>query len=412
MLGRVQHRMQAPLKWSVRLVLAGIAAALGTISVMQSVALVLPDSRIELAYALAPNNGHVAGRYSQLLSGPNASAADQARAVAVANAALRHDPTAVEAVATLAVAALLKGDRAAAERLLGYSQMLSRRDLRTQLMAIELAVAQGDIVGALRHYDIALRTKKDAPGVLYPVLIAALGDPAIRNGLVQLLRSQPIWGSDFVNHVARSDGDPVAAAAFFRTLQEKRFPVSGPASATITNRLLAAGRFEDAWQYYASFREGVHKGRSRDPNFTAVIDAPTSFDWIATSRGGVSGSILSDQGGGLFDFSISMGNGGIMLQQLQMLPPGDYVLEGRSVGVEQPARSRPYWRVRCRSGREVARADVPNSTEKNGQFAGAMSIPADCPVQILALVARSSDDIAGVSGQITHLLLRPAKATE
>src|SRR3546814_1290750 len=73
--------------------------------------------------------------------------------------------------------AFARGDQAKGERLLAYSQKLSRRDLRTQLMAIELAVAQGDISGALRHYDIALRTKKNAPELLFPVLTSALPDP-------------------------------------------------------------------------------------------------------------------------------------------------------------------------------------------------------------------------------------------
>src|SRR3546814_20250863 len=133
---------------------------------MQSVALVLPDSRIEEAHALAPHNGRIAGRLSQTLYRSGASEADQARAVTIARDALQHDPTAVEAVATLAADAFARGDQAKGERLLAYSQKLSRRDLRTQLMAIELAVAQGDISGALRHYDIALRTKQHAPELL------------------------------------------------------------------------------------------------------------------------------------------------------------------------------------------------------------------------------------------------------
>src|SRR3546814_17422634 len=74
----------------------------------------------------------------------------------------------------------MHGDRAGGERLLAYSQTLSRRDLRTQLMAIELAVARDDIPSALRHYDIALRTKKNAPDLLFPVLTSALTNPTIR----------------------------------------------------------------------------------------------------------------------------------------------------------------------------------------------------------------------------------------
>src|SRR3546814_9359723 len=99
----------------------------------------------------------------------------------------------------------MHGDRAGGERLLAYSQTLSRRDLRTQLMAIELAVARDDIPSALRHYDIALRTKKNAPDLLFPVLTSALTNPTIRTELVKTLGGRPTWSHDFISHAARRD---------------------------------------------------------------------------------------------------------------------------------------------------------------------------------------------------------------
>src|SRR3546814_18949884 len=77
-----------------------------------------------------------------------------------------------------------------------------------------------------------------------------------------------------------------------------------------------------------------------------------------------------------------MGNGGPLLQQLQILPPGDYMLEGHSFGIEQPKRSRPYWILRCQAGGEIARVDVPNPSQAGGRFQGTVSIPANCPEQI------------------------------
>lgn len=402
---RLRRSRRAGPNWAARLALSAIAGLLGYFSLMQSVALVLPNSRIAEAYALAPGNGHVAARFSQQLSGPEASPADRQRAAAAAREALQHDPTAVEAVATLGLEAMLKGDETRAERLLAYSQMISRRDLRTQLTAIELAVARDDIAGALHHYDIALRTKKDAPSLLYPVLTSALGDDAIRTGLVRMLSDRPIWGLDFVRYVARSDADPTAAAALFRRLAAQRFPVPDSASSAVVNKLLMSGLFEDAWSYYSVSRQGADRRRSRDPNFRSLLESPSVFDWVALSGTGLSTAIVPDPANGLFDFTVSMGNGGILLQQLQMLPQGDYMLEGRSSGIEQPSGSRPYWTVRCRNGQEIARVEVPNSSQAKGRFEGQVHIPANCPVQMLALVARSSDDVSGVAGQITQILL-------
>src|SRR3546814_18551951 len=93
-----------------------------------------------------------------------------------------------------------------------------------------------------------------------------------------------------------------------------------------------------------------------------------------------------------------------------MLPAGDYVLEGHSIGIEQPARSRPYWIVRCQTGGEIGRVELPNSSQAGGRFQGAIRVPADCPVQLLALVARSTDDLGGVSGQIDRIPIHPAPA--
>ncbi len=392
--------------WGVRLLLAAIVGWTGYLSVMQSLALVLSDRRIEAAYALAPNNGRVVGRLSQRLMGSEATETDLAQAVAIARDALRHDPTAVDAVTTLSIDALRKGDQGKGERLLAYSQTLSRRDLRTQLMAIELAVARGDIAGALHHYDIALRTRKDAPGLLYPVLVSALDDPAIRSSLVRTLAGRPNWSVHFVNHVARSDIDSAATVAFFRALQASRFPVPVAASAAMINKWLADRRFDDAWGYYAGIRPGVDRRATRNPDFNVLLEAPTAFDWIAADGMGVSTAILPDPANGFFDFTVSMGNGGLLLQQLQMLPPGAYVLEGRSIGIDQPARSLPYWTVRCQANGEIARVEVPNSSQAGGRFQGIVHVPPHCPVQTLALVARSSNEIGGVSGKIDRVILR------
>jgi len=194
-------------------------------------------------------------------------------------------------------------------------------------------------------------------------------------------------------------------------LQATRVPVPDASSVALINRLLAARLFDDAWAYYAAARPGSDRRQSRDPAFTSAIEARSAFDWIAVNGFGGSVAILPDVRNGLFDFTISMGNGGTLLQQLQMLPPGNYVLEGHSIGIEQPTRSRPYWTLRCESGGEIGRVELPNSSQADGRFQGSIRVPIDCPVQMLALVARSTDDIGGVSGQIDRITIRPARSS-
>jgi hypothetical protein len=396
-------------EWGFRLVLAGAAAWMGYLSVTQSVAVALPDSEIERAYSLAPGNGRIAARLSEILSGPQATPEDRARAAQIARTALQNDATAVEAVATLGLDALIRGDEAEAKRLFTYSQVLSRRDLRTQLWAIEDAVARGDIPGALKHYDIALRTKTTAPDLLFPVLAGAIGDPQVRTGLVTMLKAEPLWGDSFVHYAAANSSDPGATAEFFSSLLRAGYEIPASAHSSLINAILRGEEFEEAWAYYSVVRSGVDRRRSRDPDFKATQEAPLPFDWLVDNSPGVSSVIQPNPNGGVFDFAVSPSVSGRLLHQLQMLPPGEYILEGRSAGIEQSPGSRPYWTLSCREGRELGRLEVPNSSVGGGQFSGRFTVPEGCPVQVLELTARSSNDVMGVTGQIDRVLLRRAR---
>lgn len=402
-------RRRSAREWAVRLILAAAAAWIGYLSVVQSLAVALPDSQIERAYALAPGNGRIAARLSEILSGQEATIEDRARAARVARTALQHDPTAVGAVATLGLDALIRGDDAEAKRLFTYSQHLSRRDLRTQLWAIEDSVTTGDIAGALKHYDIALRTKAAAPELLYPVLSAAITDREVRTGLLSTLAARPIWGDGFVYYAAANSSDPGTVAGLFKGLRRAGYPVPSGADNALVNALVADNAFEDAWSYYSIIREKADRRRSRDPGFKSALETPLQFDWVAQNSAGISTAIQPAPDGGFFDFTVSPSVSGRLLWQLQMLPKGEYVLEGHSVGIDQPPGSHPYWTLSCRGGRELGRLQLPNSSEAGGQFTGRFTVTADCPVQVLALNARSSSEIAGVTGQIDRVLLRPLR---
>jgi hypothetical protein len=396
-------------EWATRFVVAVAAGWLGYLATTYSVAASLPNSEAERAHRLVPGDSRIAAALSEQLSGAEATAADRARADRIAQAALLRDPAAVEAVATLGINALARGDQASARRLFSYSQYLSRRDLRTQLWAIEDAVARGDITDVLKHYDIALRTKRDTPELLFPILASAISDPAIRSGLVKTLAARPIWTDDFVDYVSAHDIDSPSTAALFQGLRRARVSISEGASANLVNGLISDGHFEAAWSYYASIRRNVDRHATRDPEFAARLDIPAPFDWMPASVSGISTSIQQGTKGGVFDFAAPPSVGGLLLQQLQMLPPGDYVLEGHSIGIAQPNESLPYWTLSCREGSEFGRVIVPASAEKGGWFAGRMIVPANCPVQVLALVARPSTEIAGLAGQIDRVALRPIR---
>lgn len=400
--GRAQR---SPADRVVRGFLALAAAFAGWFAVSNSLAQVIARSDAARGHQLAPWDGRIAARLATTQFVGDDDANGRAAAARLARKALGDDPTTVQAVTTLGLNAQAGGNLALAREMFRYAQTLSRRDFTTQLWAIEDAVARGDIPGAIFHYDIALRTSKTAPDVLYPVLAAAIGDPAIRTALVARLRTRPVWSLNFINHVSLGDAMPQAAAALFVDLKRAGVNVPDPATAAVVSRLISGNDIPAAWRYYATIRDVEDASRSRDPDFASGLQASSVFDWVPANDSGVTASIQRGDSGGLFDYAISPGFAGAILQQQQAMPAGRYRIEGEAANIDEAPDALPYWMVTCRDGRELGRVGIPAAQHGLSHFVGDIDVPADCPAQTLALVARLSDRVGGTQGKIERILM-------
>src|SRR4051812_41959266 len=224
-MSRAQNREQrferrGPLKFAVQVILALLAVALGCCSVAFSIAQAIWKNDSLLASRLAPFDGRITANLAASLSMPNVPAAERRRADELARKALRQDPTAVVAASMLGLNAQFRGDTAAARRLFGYAEGLSRRNLVTQLWGIEDAVGRNDIPAALRHYDIALRTSSRASEVLFPILASATSDHQIRRALTGTLTLRPLWANAFLDYLAANAPDPLSVTALFMELHK------------------------------------------------------------------------------------------------------------------------------------------------------------------------------------------------
>ncbi|WP_301076430.1 hypothetical protein [Sphingomonas sp.] len=395
----------------MRVALAGAALIGGYVSVTQSLGYVLRNQDPVRAHALSPRDGRITAQYgNEIISDPELTPADRQRAKALALRALRQDPTSVTAASVLGLSHQIDGKVESARRLFGYAQRLSRRELQVQIWAIEDAVARGDIPGILKHYDIALRTSRNAPDLLFPILAAAIADPDVRGEVVKTLSNAPAWGGAFMSYVAVNGADPRSAAALLTGLRRRSITLPVDASASVINGLIAAGFADEAWRYYAMVRPGSVRRQSRDPRFSTMLETPTLLDWTLFNDGNVTSSIQRGDNGGFLEFAAPPSVGGPILRQMQLLPPGDYRLSGYSRGIEQTASSVPYWTLTCQAdGREFGRVDVPNSSQGAGAFGGTFRIPPDCPVQALTLIARPSGTMLGLAGELRHVQLVPAR---
>lgn len=380
---------------------------LGLVSTSRSLGYALRGADIDRAAALSPGDARLTALRALKLAQPASSAAVRTRAEGLARMSLRRDPTAVPAVNALAVLALLDGRERQGRSLFGYAMRLSRRDLPSQLWAIEDAVARNDVRGALHHYDIALRASGRAADLLFPVLAQAIAEQPVRSALVDTMAARPLWSEAFISHAADKGPDFIAAAGLFTEVGRRGVVVPPYARTALIGRLLERGRYGAAWAYYAAVTPGADRLRSRDGGFGALPVSPTAFDWNTVADAGVSASIQAGDGGGLLAFSAAPSVGGPLARQLQVLPPGRYTLSGRSADIDQARGSWPYWSLTCLGGAEIGTVEVPASTIDGGRFRGELTVPADCPAQWLTLVARASDGTQGLQGVIRGVRLRP-----
>jgi hypothetical protein len=392
----------------IRMTLAALALASAYGSLTFSLAAATKRAP-DLAHKLAPYEGRATARLSQTFMTMNATAHDLGRVDRLARLALRQDGTAVQALTALGFVKQVRGDTAGARKLFLHAQALSRRDLPTQLWAIEDAVARDDVPGALRHYDIALRTSRAAPDTLFPILANALADPVVRAAVSKTLASNPAWGPSFVDFAAKNAPDPRSTVPLLRSLKGTRLSISEETQSALTQRLLTSGFFEDAWNLYASFRSRADRRLSRDPQFTANLTHPTPFDWVLASDTALTATIQRGEQGGVFDFSAPPSLGGNLIEQVQLLPSGEYALSGHGRGFTHTPDAAPYWVLTCKGGQELGRVALPSSGERRVSFNGVFRVPRTCPVQTLTLVARPTSSMTGLTGQIETVALRPVR---
>ena len=393
--------------WAARGVLALGLAVFGYMGTTSSLAGVVAKVDPARARAMAPGNGVILAEYAQDAFSRAPTGDPDSLPASLARRALMADPTAADALTVLGFQAQLRGDAAQTDRIFSYSIALTRRELRPRLWAIEEAVTRGDIAAALRNYDIALRTSNDAAGILFPTLSAALAEPRIRAALLPILATDPVWKDGFIAYAANSGGAPEGTIALFQDGRRIGLDPDEHLRTNLVNALIAQNKPDEAWNYYRTFRPGALRDRSRDPEFALEVTNPALFDWRAGADTRLSAAILREGKGGLLDFSVPPSVGGELVSQTQLLPAGIYRITGRSRGIDQPERSRPYWALTCQDGRELGRVVLSNSDQSGGRFAGRFTVPQGCEMQTLSLVARSTDYIMGVSGQIERAKLVP-----
>lgn len=378
----------------------GIAYVAGAQALADVAKAVRPDQ----AFALAPWDGQIGARYARSLIPTTIDKARLNRADRAARYALQREPLALDAITTLGFDAQTQGNERLARRYLSLAQHMSRRDLAIQLWAIEDSVSRGNVAEAVANYDIALRTKRDARKILYPVLASAIADAGVADAMTRTLATRPYWAPDFIFFLAKEGTDPEAAARLFDRLAAAHVAIAPEARTVLVENLISKGDFEHAWASYLKDHPTADRRQSRDPHFTNDQDSRSSFDWQLLGDAG-STSIERGSTGNVLSFSIPTGSGGLLARQMQLLPPGSYLLRSVHSGIDGSASNRPIWDLSCRDGRMIGHMPLAGSEQGENATAARLTVPAGCSVQWLSLIAPPSD--GNIRGEVIDVSLKP-----
>lgn len=388
-----------PALWLVALIL------LLVVSSRYSLGIALRTGAPATAVRLAPNDARVlAAMASATLRSPMPTAEARARAARQATAALMLEPGNVSAVTTLGLVAALDGQRNKAKALFDYSVRRSRRELQAQLWLIEDAVGRQDIPAALSHYDVALRTSKSAPDILFPVLTQATSDAQIRSALIGVLRKDPIWREAFEGYLANHTRDYPAAIALFAAMARSGVPPIESGENVLLSNMVTAGLTDDAWRYYRLRRPRIDPVQPRNATFSPNGADGSPFAWGLINDNGISSSLGGDASGGALSFEVSPSIGGTIIQQMQHLPPGRYRLSGHSRIMQHDAADHLRWEIVCGDGRPLGRASLRSLEREPVVFATSFIVPpVNCGFQLLRLSALPTDNIEGISGEMLNI---------
>ena len=395
--------------------ICGSAALLIWLTLAVGVAGAARQALPELALKWFPADARANAEAASRLIAHARSPADLATAEALARFSVARDPTYAPAVRTLGLIAVARRDQQGAASLVRLSSRLSRRDLPTSLWLIEERVQANDIVGALHHYDIALRTSDDAEPLLFPILISASADANIAHPLARLLATKPIWAERFMARLIPEAPSSERLVDIVRRMgQERALPIPGLMRALIDD-LAGKRKYDLAWQAYVlatGNAGGLRPDRIRNGEFDADNPYPP-FDWLLSgdsSRAVRRQLRPNSQSNAALFFNLAASTRGMITRQALQLAPGRYRLS--AVAGSIPSSAGLAWQVTCLGDTEtpIYHLAVPAADDQGRSQSGTFEVPGqNCPTQLLYLNGDAGSD-EDSSGWVDSVSIVPERA--
>jgi hypothetical protein len=218
-----------------------------------------------------------------------------------------------------------------------------------------------DFDAALSHADVLLRTHPDLQRLTAHLFLEMTMHPGSFQSLVDEMSQAPPWRRTVLADLTQRISNVDNLEGFYDELRGTNHPPTMDELRPYLNRLIASGRYQDAYRERMVFA-GPKDGREPDliPFDGDFSSEPTGmpFDWVLNSEPGARVDIVPAPGSASgralhVQFSgarVSFRN----VSQLLLLAPGEYHLSGLTRATDLDTTRGLWWRVEC--------ADQPNET--------------------------------------------------
>lgn len=383
-----------------------VIMAIGAFGVWQSYGLAvsgvtrgkLPDA----ALRYTPHDSRALAAKSEQLLFRNLKSPPQ-EAQSLARTALQQQILNPLALRNLGYYSEASGNRAKAFSYMRASERLSRRDAGAQIWLLDYYARTGDAKQALQHYDILLRTNPASQDILFPRLMGALSDPAIRSALAHYIKNSSVWGNSFL-YYANANSKDLSPLVKLRlemgTLPDKKMDLA--TKIELLSRLTSANHFDES---YALFRtiEGAQNYNLESARIT-VADVNRNFGSMGWQ------ALDTDDAGA--DFQLH-GNVPVLAiyanpnttrhiaRKILYLKPGSYNFSVRYA--DTPSANGGYlrWEIKCPTieSSPTRWSLQSENTASRSNFV----IPANCPVQLLDLIVSGGQGREGIEATVTSV---------
>lgn len=327
---------------------------------------------------------------AEILENPDET--DWARVNAASRAALTADPLTRRALGFYGLSLDGQGEPEKARAAMEAAAARSLRDPVPHVWLYDDGVLRGDYGQALEHADVVIRAQPELRYTLFDSMRELVASPQGVQALSAALQRNPPWRTEFLLRASDNPSALAGTTALFADLQQSASPPTNAELGRLLTNLVKEGAFQEALFLWMSVLP-ADQFATLDYLSNGDFRFPPSglpFDWTITPLAGADIAVEPTEGAEeALRVQFYRGRVGFKnVSKLLVLPPGQYVLEGREKADAFETERGTVWRLSCAgpSPRVLGASEPLRGTTDWRAFQTDFQVPADaCPAQWLRL---------------------------